>query len=219
MNERTATALLVRHGHVPGIEPPRFRGRTELALTPLGRRQAEALRDRIAAEWQPVAVYSSPMGRCLATAETIAGPFGLAVAPVADLDDMDYGDWRGLTHDEVRRRWPAEYGLWENAPREVTPPGGENLDALAARALRGSRAILRRHRGETVVVAAHDSVNRVLLLHALGLALARYWDLVQAPCTLNVLRFDNGRVKVATLNETGHLVAVQAASGPDAGTT
>lgn len=211
MTDQTTTLLLVRHGHVDGIDPPRFRGRTELPLTPLGRRQAAALRDRITAEWRPAAIYSSPMGRCLATATTIAGRFGLAVQPVADLNDRDYGAWQGLSHAEVHRRWPAEYGLWRNAPHDAAIPGGETLDTVAGRTLRALHAIVQRHRGEAVVVVAHDSVNRLLLLRTLDLPLARYWDVTQAPCTLNVLRLEGERLKVATLNETGHLLALSGA--------
>ena len=62
------TLILMRHGHVEGISPERFRGRAELALSPLGVRQAQALADRVSADYAPVALYTSPMGRCMASA-------------------------------------------------------------------------------------------------------------------------------------------------------
>ena len=55
--------ILVRHGHVEGIDPPRFRGRTELPLTEIGMRQAQQTAQRIAAHWKPLSLYTSPMGR------------------------------------------------------------------------------------------------------------------------------------------------------------
>src|SRR5438067_47105 len=97
--------LLVRHGHVEGISPERFRGRAELALTPDGRRQAEAVARHIERSWQPVAIYSSPMQRCIATASTIGTRFGLAPVPVEAMYDIDYGSWQGLTPKEVDARW------------------------------------------------------------------------------------------------------------------
>lgn len=63
--------VLVRHGHVEGIDPPRFRGRMELPLTELGLRQAELTAERIASHWRPVAIYTSPMQRCVQTAGPI----------------------------------------------------------------------------------------------------------------------------------------------------
>ena len=69
--------LLVRHGHVEGILPERFRGRADLNLTAEGRRQAEATAQRIPRSWKPAGLYSSPMGRCIATATAIGKPFAL----------------------------------------------------------------------------------------------------------------------------------------------
>ena len=66
--------ILTRHGHVEGISPERFRGRAELPLTELGRREAEMTAARIAASWRPAAIYTSPMGRCVDTGAAIGKP-------------------------------------------------------------------------------------------------------------------------------------------------
>ena len=204
MSEPVTTVILVRHGHVEGIQPKRFRGRAELPLTALGKRQAEALCARIAAEWLPNAVYSSPMGRCLETATILARPFDLAIEPMAELNDIDYGAWQGLSEEEVRPKWPEELARWCHTPQLVTIPGGESLQALAKRAVSTLHGILHAHRDRASIIVAHDSVNRVLLLHALDLPLARYRSLTQAPCALNVLEYDRVRFTLHTINETGH---------------
>lgn len=204
----STTCILVRHGHVEGIQPPCFRGRAELPLTPLGERQAHALRNRIAMEWQPDAVYSSPLSRCLLTASTVAQPFDLVVEPVDDLIDFDYGQWQGLTYDEVHTGWPEAWARWRNTPHLVTIPGGESLQAVTARSVRAFHDILNHHRGQTVVIVSHNTVNRVLLLHALDLPQQRYWSIQQAPCTLNVLEHAGGALRVRTLNEIGHTLGL-----------
>ncbi|CAM5790646.1 histidine phosphatase family protein [Castellaniella caeni] len=198
------TCLLVRHGHVEGIEPKRFRGRAELPLTELGRRQAAALRDRIAREWTPDAVYTSALSRCVDTGALIGAPHGLEPQQAAGLLDIDYGQWQGLTEDEAHARWPDAWARWHEQPQTAEIPGGETLKGLAQRSLNALEGLLLRHQGQTIVVVAHDSVNRVLLLHALGLSLARYWSIRQTPCTLNVLDVVCGQLQVRTLNETGH---------------
>ena len=92
--------ILVRHGHVEGISPERFRGRADLELTLEGRRQAEATARRIEASWTPDALYASPLSRARTTAEAIGRPLGLTPTPVPGLVDIDYGEWQGLTPDE-----------------------------------------------------------------------------------------------------------------------
>ncbi|HYP34885.1 MAG TPA: histidine phosphatase family protein [Stellaceae bacterium] len=197
--------ILARHGHVDWLAPERFRGRAELPLSDLGRRQAQAVARYIAATWKPDAVYTSPLGRCRETGAEIAAPFRLELRPVDGLADIDYGEWQGLTRDEAQERWPDETELWFRTPHIAAIPGGETLAALLSRTSAALRDILWRHPDQTVVLVGHDSVNRVLLLFALEAPLSRYWHLRQEPCAVNELFFDNDSFIIGSINQTQHL--------------
>ena len=197
--------ILVRHGHVDWLAPERFRGRAELPLSNLGRRQAQAVAGYIAASWKPEAVYTSPLGRCRETGAAIAAPFGIELQPVDGLADIDYGKWQGLTRDQAEERWPDETELWFRAPHLAVIPGGETLTAVLSRATAALREVLRHHPEGTVVLVGHDSVNRVLLLFALELPLSRYWRLRQDPCGVNELLFHDGSFTIGSINQTQHL--------------
>jgi probable phosphoglycerate mutase len=199
--------ILVRHGHVEGISPERFRGRADLPLTPEGRRQAQATGRRIQANWSPAAVYTSPLGRCRATGEAIAQPLGLSSSPLDGLVDIDYGQWQGLTPEEVAARWREPLDTWRRAPDWAAIPGGETLQQVLARAIAALRDVVGRHPADTVVLVGHDSVNRVILLHALGLPLSRYWRLGQHPCAINEIDVTADGFFVRSMNETHHLEA------------
>ena len=200
--------ILVRHGHVEGISPERFRGRVDLMLTTEGRRQAEATAHRIHATWSPAAVFTSPLSRSRATAEAIATPLHLTPRPLDGLMDIDYGRWQGLTPDEVRARWPGLLETWRRAPDWAAIPGGETLQDVLARALSVLRDVVDRHPSDTVVLVAHDSVNRALLLQLLEQPLSAYWRLAQAPCCINEIEVAGGWAQVLRANETAHLDAL-----------
>jgi phosphoserine phosphatase len=197
--------ILVRHGHVDWLAPERFRGRAELPLSGLGRRQAQAVAGYIAASWKPEAVYTSPLGRCRETGAVIAAPFGLEPQPIDGLADIDYGEWQGLTRDQAKERWPGEIELWFSAPHLAVIPGGETLAAVLSRATPALREMMGHHPDGTVVLVGHDSINRVLLLFALELPLSRYWYLRQDPCGVSELLFDNGSFMIGSINQTQHL--------------
>jgi len=202
--------ILTRHGEVEGIHPERFRGRMELELTPLGREQARAVAQRIAAEFTPQAVYTSPMGRCRDTGAQIAAACGLSAQVLDGVNDLDYGDWQWKTHEEVKAAHPQTYALWKSAPQWVRFPGGESLQDLALRTADGLRALLQRHADHTVVLVGHDSVNRALLLHALDLPLSAYWRITQKPCCLNLFSVNaQGAVTLERVNDTAHLRDMQ----------
>jgi broad specificity phosphatase PhoE len=197
--------ILVRHGHVAGISPERFRGRADLMLTAEGLRQAAATASRISATWTPVAIYASPLSRCRSTGEAIGKPFGLATSPLDGMIDIDYGQWQGLTPDEVRARWPTRLDTWYRTPDWAEIPGGETLQDVLVRTVSALRDVIGRHPSDTVVLVGHDSVNRVTLLHALGLPLSRYWRLGQHPCAISEIDFSGDGFVVFSLNETHHL--------------
>jgi broad specificity phosphatase PhoE len=198
--------ILVRHGHVEGISPERFRGRADLELTADGRRQAEATARRIHASWAPAAIYTSPLSRCRATGAAIGKPFGLSPQSVEGLVDIDYGEWQGLTPQEVGSRWPEELDTWYRAPHWAAIPAGETLQEVLTRTSLVLRQVSGRHPTDTVVVVGHDSVNRVMLLQMLDLPLSRYWQIGQRPCAINEIDCSGRDFRVLSVNETYHLM-------------
>jgi len=196
--------LLTRHGHVDGINPKRFRGRAELPLTELGLKQAEKLGARIAAQWKPVAIYTSGLQRCVVTAGKIAVATNTSASVLDGLMDLDYGDWQGRIQDEVRNEAPELFKLWHAAPQLIRFPKGESLQELIARTAEAMRWVLSRHPGQTVVMMGHDSVNRALLLQLIDQPLSAYWKLAQDPCCLNEIDI-GARVEVRRINDTSHL--------------
>lgn len=199
--------ILTRHGHVEGIDPKRFRGRTNLALTERGRAEAKAVAARIAEAWKPVKVYTSPMERCVATGREIALASSAASEVMAALNDLDYGQWRWRCDDEVRAAWPDLFAAWHASPHLVRFPGGESLQDLVARAAEALRLVRERHppATETVVLVGHESVNRALLLQLLDQPLSAYWRLVQSPCAITEIDLAGDGILVQRVNETHHL--------------
>jgi len=200
--------ILTRHGHVDGISPLRFRGRTETPLTERGRRQASATAARIAAEWQPRAVYTSPMGRCVATGQAIANACGISNETLPDLIDFDYGAWQWRTVDDVRAAWPDLLAAWHATPHLVRFPNGDALQDLVARTANVLRLMLARHPDDVVVLVGHETANRALLLQLLDQPLSAYWRLAQDPCTINEIAIAEGRVRVSRINDVSHLSGI-----------
>jgi probable phosphoglycerate mutase len=199
--------LLIRHGHVEGIKPERFRGRQPLDLTERGRAEAQAVARRVAGAWRPSQIYTSPMGRCVETGAAIAKISGAPTEICDDLTDIDYGAWQFKTFAEAKSENPTLFAAWFATPHLVRFPGGESLQDLAARAANALRYVLDRHPGDTIVLVGHDSVNRALLMQLIDQPLSAYWRLAQAPCCLNEIDVAGGKISAQRVNETAHLEA------------
>ena len=197
--------LLVRHGHVEGIKPERFRGRSELPLTHRGVSEAQAVARRIASAWRPVKIYTSPMQRCIETGHAIAKACGVESQAIAELNDIDYGAWQSRSYEEIEKTEPQLFAAWFATPHLVRFPGGESLQDMVARTADALRFVLNRHVEDTVVMVGHTSVNRALLVQLVDQPLSAYWRLAQAPCCINEIDVVDGRVTVVRINETQHL--------------
>jgi broad specificity phosphatase PhoE len=197
--------VLVRHGETEWNRVERFRGRADVPLNETGLAQAEATARRIVSEWQPAAVYSSPLSRAIQTAEAIARPLGLPVQIHRGLADIDYGRWQGLTPDEARAQWPKEVDAWYCTPQAASIPGGETLDRVRARAMEAVNKLAARHLGQTIVLVSHTVVNRAILLGVLGLRSNRFWHLRQDTCALNLFEAAGDAFTLVTMNDTCHL--------------
>jgi phosphoserine phosphatase len=199
------TILLVRHGHVPGIAPERFRGRADIELTERGVAEARKTANWIARVWQATIVYSSPLKRCMDTAAAIAGQCKVSVEILPSLNDIDYGEWLWRTHDAIAEECPVLYQRWRKTPHLMRIPKGESLQELVARAADALRLAIEKHPTETIVMVGHDSVNRALLLQLLDQPLSAYWKLSQDPCAINAISLSPDRVVSVRVNETEHL--------------
>src|SRR5215210_278069 len=145
------TIVLVRHGETEWSLSRRHTGSTDIPLTEAGRRDAERLRDVLAAyEFELVLV--SPLGRARETAER-AG-FGDRVAVDEDLREFDYGSYEGLTSDEIRVDRPG-WSVWRDGS-----PGGERPEDVGERADRVIARVL--EAGGDVALFAHGHLLRVV---------------------------------------------------------
>lgn len=198
--------ILVRHGETEWNRVERFRGSADIPLNENGLKQAELLARRIAAEWKPVAVYTSPLSRAIKTGEIVARLFQLSVQVHPGLSDVNYGDWQGLTPAEVKSRWPELYERWRTCPENLYFPGGESLDERQQIGVAAIKEIAETHPGEIVVCVGHTVINRLIILGLLGLDKSYFWRIKQDNCALNVIEKKGEIYVCVTLNETGHLL-------------
>ncbi|MCY0387355.1 histidine phosphatase family protein [Robbsia sp. Bb-Pol-6] len=160
------TLILVRHGETGWNRIKRIQGQIDIALSPLGERQAALLGARTAAEraaregtlGRIDAVVSSDLARAMQTAAPIARAAGVAVQADHGLRERHYGVFQGHDAATIRARAPDAYAHWIAHDPDFTPEGGESLRTLYGRVVRTLGAIARRHPGRTVVCVTHGGV-------------------------------------------------------------
>ena len=198
--------LLARHGETPWNAEGRYQGQIDIPLSPVGEGQANALGQRLKDVRIDRAV-ASPLSRAQLTARLALGDARADMLQTdADLQEIAHGEWEGLLASEIQQKDPARLLAWREEPENVLMPGGESLRQVLDRSWRGlARATEGLGEDDTLLVVAHDAVNRVLLCRILGLPIARLWTFRQAPTTLNLLEGPSvEQLEVVRLNDCAH---------------
>lgn len=200
--------LLCRHGETPWNAEGRYQGQIDIPLSEVGETQAKGLGARLA-EMQVHRAVASPLARARRTAELALGQRALELHMDAGLKEIAHGTWEGLLSSEIRAQDPERLRAWREAPETVQMPEGESLQQVLDRAW---PAFAKAGEGlgptDTLLLVAHDAVNRVLLCRILGLPLNRLWSFRQAPTTINLLEgSDVDHLEVVRLNDCSHHTA------------
>ena len=195
--------ILVRHGETEWNVTEVFRGRIDIGLNETGVKQAELLAEHLS-EMKIDAVYSSPLRRALTTAEKIANYHKLDVVITPGLMDLDFGEWQGLSHQEVRNKYKELYAQWKSHPDRVRMPAGEGLDEVRKRAMSVVDKVIAEYEG-SVVLVSHRVVNKVLICALLGLDNSHFWHIRQDTCGMTIFTCENERFILTRHNDTSYL--------------
>jgi probable phosphoglycerate mutase len=212
----TTRLLLIRHGESNATVQRVIGGpRTCSGLSPLGRKQAEALADRLArtGEVDPVALIASRYPRAIETAEILSPALGgLPVAVEPGVGEHDPGpECDGLSFEAFIERHGRPN--WEDDPYGVTFPGGETLAEFQHRVGEAIHRIVADHPDATVVVVCHGGVIDTAFRQLLRLPPTGAFELRTTNTSITELvRLRPGRWQLVRYNDAGHLEGLPADS-------
>lgn len=192
--------ILVRHGQTVDNVAGIAQGWNDSALSETGQAQVQRLAERIAT-LNPTALYSSPLGRALATAEAIAAATGLPITQVEDLREMSYGGWEGRSFLEVRRDDEPLYQRWINDAEAACPNGESHADVRR----RLERAIAKINSDRPVVVT-HGTAIRIAATALLDVPVMTARNFAQDNAAVNIFVWRADRWVLKVWNDATHCV-------------
>ena len=220
--------VLIRHGHTIWNAIGKFQGQSDVALTNEGLDQAYKLARNFPFKHID-RLISSDLQRAADTAQYLSDMFGVRVERDAAFREINFGEWEGMTFEEIEERWPSEMVNFWRHPSKLQIPGGETFAQVQARIIKRLGEIIDEYeqphevvRGENIwgkrdpeansegtvlVIVAHGVVVRSIIAHYLGITLDYIWRIRQDNTALNILRIDGQMVNLELLNSTEHLRA------------
>lgn len=200
-----ATRLfLIRHGSTDWNVKQRYCGFVDIALNNKGIAQARRLKKRLQDETVHK-VYASDRKRAIQTAAIVFK--GCPIEKVADLREMHFGIFEGLTYKQIMKKFPDTYKKWISNPFKIVIPRGENLDILKKRVVKAFRRIILRHPNQTIAVVCHGGAISAFINHVLNSR--DFWRHIPLSASLSILELHNKKFKIRLLNDVSHLSGIR----------
>ncbi len=191
------TILLIRHGMTDAVGRRIAGWNPGVLLNAAGLRQAETL-GRELASVKLDAVISSPLERAAMTADAVAKPHGLPVRFRDGLGEVRFGEWTGMTLDELELddRWRR----WNTLRGSERAPGGESMLDTQGRMFDELTQARDEFPDGTVALVSHADAIRSLLYHLLGMSLDLFSRLRIDPASVSIVRIAPWMLEVAGVN-------------------
>lgn len=200
----------VRHGETDLNLQGRCQGRLDYPLNETGRRQLEETAEKFDGI-EIDKIYSSPLLRARQSAEIIAERKGLNVHPLEYIVEIDHGELEGMSLDDARKKYAGMLKDWIDRPDTVKFPGGESLDDVRKRMLKGVKEVIMADRGKAVLLLTHQVLGGVARCHFEGLPLSAMWRDKLAPGEFFRIDIDEEKEKI----EVEKAMVQQGAGAPE----
>jgi broad specificity phosphatase PhoE len=171
--------ILVRHGETVGNSVVRLYGSTDVELSDLGRSQMRSVRQALAGLVVD-GLWVSPLSRSAESGEIVLSSGWPRPRSIEDFREIDFGEWEGLTAEEVEDRDADAYGLWKSGVEDWCFPGGDSRRGFAERVRSSAERLFRDVHGSHVAVL-HKGVVKTIIGVLTGLSHESY---SRIPCEL-----------------------------------
>jgi broad specificity phosphatase PhoE len=127
------------------------------------------------------------------------------VEAVAHLAELDFGDWDGLSYEEIERQDPEGLARWLADPTTISPPHGETLAHMSQRVVSAGQAIVASRPQGAIGIVSHGGPLRALICDALGLPVEAHWRIRQDLAAITCLEWYGTQATLSLLNDVCHL--------------
>jgi alpha-ribazole phosphatase len=190
--------IFIRHPATSWGKRQKYLGRTDIALSRKGERQAELISNYLGNK-NISAIYSSNLIRAYQTASIIAERHSLKIKKDGRLNEIDFGEWEGMTFGQIRKKYPQLAQKYLSDPLNTKIPGAESLTKFRNRINKATEKILAQDKG-MVAVVSHAGVNRIIICNLLKLPFSYFWQIKQDIGAINIIEIHKSANIISLIN-------------------
>ncbi len=197
--------FLARHGQTDANNTLTFQGHIDNHLNSKGLLQANKLVNYFTNHNLPK-IYTSDLIRTVETAKPTADVHDSEIVKIPALKEISFGEWEGLTYDEIKAKWPKDIETFFKKPAEVKISGGESFSEVQNRAWEAFKGIVQEYDDESdIFIVSHGGTVRTILCAVMNLDLNEMWKISIDNAGIScILQLEN-RCWIKNINDTNFL--------------
>jgi alpha-ribazole phosphatase len=212
-SEQVRRIYLIRHGQTAWNAEGRWQGTMDVPLGATGHEQARqlavSLQDR-----SITAIYSSDLTRARTTAEPLAQIKHLPIHQEARLQEINFGVFQGMTHEEIRQKYPVEERALFTNYMDSAAPEGESRRQMQARVFSVWQEILANEAGPEIVIVTHGGPVRLLLMKLFPEQMERLMKVPIPNTSVTTILEERHKLQLHSLSTSTHLNSVNQQDAP-----
>ncbi|MGE4282920.1 MAG: histidine phosphatase family protein [Clostridia bacterium] len=196
--------FLIRHGLTEWNQLNRFQGSSNIPLCDEGIEQAKKISRKLSRYHFDV-VFASDLDRAFQTATYIAQPHQLPVIKIPELREIHFGEWEGLTREEIVNLKDYDFDKWRTSPHIERFPGEGSFLNVQKRVMSGINKIISEYNNKDIVIVSHGASLKIIILSLLGIELSHYRKFWLDNTSLSIIEIRKDRNVLSLLNDMSHL--------------
>lgn len=199
---------LIRHAETSHNASGIYQGQTDSALSELGHDQARLLAQRLAEEELTLdQLYSSVSGRALQTSEYISQITGKAIIENEGLQEINLGNWEGLTWNQICDKFPQESKRYHENWWNFCEHGGESWKQAQNRFFETIVELIQKSLNQNLMIVSHAGVIRMLVAKILESNCPRP-PIDISNTGITEVSFSDHQLRISRLNDQNHLISL-----------
>ncbi|WP_041737561.1 histidine phosphatase family protein [Caldicellulosiruptor owensensis] len=199
---------LVRHGETDWNRLNLVQGSIDTELNSTGIEQAKKIAERLKNKKIDI-IFSSTLKRAYTTASYIKSYHPYAMFETSEkLNEINFGEWEGLSFEELERKYSHVYLMWKNHPDKAIFPGEGNLYAVMKRVKSFFDDILQKN-FSNIVIVTHGGIVKLSIIYFLNLPLDFYKKCWIGNASLSIVDIKGEKTILSLLNDMSHLTSEQ----------
>jgi len=192
--------ILIRHGETKPNVVRTYSGWNNVSLNKKGKAQAKKVGKHLSDEKIDM-IYSSDLKRAREFAKIAFKRSPIKAS--ADLREINFGAFEGLTHEEIMNSYPEQYRAWLISPEKIAIPKGESLCDLKKRVFNFFSRIKKADKYMTIAIVSHAGPIRSIIAHLNRSK--NFWKIDIDNASITVLEHKNGKMLIKKINDTSFL--------------